>query len=154
PDEEAVAKKIEPDRVRPKSDLRVAGRGHVGVAVSDHRDDPGHFDDDLVPLERRDPRVQARDGGLELFARHRMEEVPMPPRHLVGHDAEVLPPSRNVVRGDGGGQGGGGEEKQRGESSKHAYAAASPSRTMRPSRISTIRPARRASDMSCVITTS
>jgi hypothetical protein len=51
-----------------------------------------------------------------------VKKVPMPPRHLFGHDAEVLAPFRNVVRGDGGGRGGGGrgEDQDRGQESEHA----------------------------------
>ena len=84
----------EPDRVSAKADLRVARRRDIGVAVPDHGDDPRHRDDDPVTREGGDLLVEPPDGGFELLARHRVEQIPVALRHLLGQGAQVLAPSR------------------------------------------------------------
>src|SRR5262245_10999263 len=72
--EYTVFKPVEPERISPKSR---PGRKQVQpcVTVTRHRKYPPDLDYYLMPLKRWDAFVEPFDGGLELFARHRVKEV-------------------------------------------------------------------------------
>jgi hypothetical protein len=96
-DEQAVFEEVEFDGKHAEADLRVARRRDVRVAVADRRHDAHQLDDDLVPRQPGHALLQTPDGPLELLPRHRVKEVGVVLRHLLGHVADVLAPPRRLV---------------------------------------------------------
>jgi len=62
------------------------------MAVTNHRNDAGQLDNDLVPSERRYLFIEPGDSDGELIASNRMEEILVILGHLFCHVPQVLSP--------------------------------------------------------------